>query len=325
MRHRASNLVSPALLALGLCAAQQAGAAPATVGGIAFDTDNATSTAVIVNGGYATPFGTALHSGTSASWTVGTSLGTLFQVPLFQQNYDPSQAVNGTPGTAVSLGQDPKYYTETVQNDADTIQLGWGGSFGVPNVTGVGSVPDLAIFEAATSEAFAVRVYGASSGWRDWRYTPYEDVYDSANDATPTLIDFSDFGLGDMEIVLALQITNLIAEDRVDTDAGANQHFGTVSFGTAGNPASGLVPTRYSSSQAAWVPFESDKFDPDIQYVVGLHNLLDSGTTGPLTAGPMGQPDNPPARDPTPAPLPPTWLLLAPLAAGLMVQRRAGR
>jgi len=109
-------------------------------------------------------------------------------------------------------------------------------------------------------------------GWSVWFYIPYENVYDSANDATPTLVDLdADLGLAGVTIN-AIELTSLVSVDTVETqisDTGLG--LGRVTFGGA---SGGFKPGRDSSSQRKWVPFESTKFDPDIQYVVGLHDLV---------------------------------------------------
>jgi len=290
---------------------------------VSFDPANATSTAIIVNGGYATPFGTALHSGTSPDWSVGTSLGALFQVPPFQFNYDPSQPVAGEPGSAVTLGHDERF-PKTWLNDRDAIRLGWGDGHGLGNGDGA----DLAIFEAATSEAFAVRLHGVDTGWSYWRYTPYLNEYDAANDATPTLIEFGDFGLGATEVVNALEIANLLDTDTVDTAIAGTVGlgYGTVYFGGSAQEDQNLTPARYSSSRSLWLPFESTKFDPDIQYAVGLHPIVQSGVPVELSATSAPARLMLPYRAATAMPEPGTLVLalaLLPLVARRAIRRNA--
>jgi hypothetical protein len=279
MPHNLARLLRVTMVAAPLLGAGSARSA--MVATVIFDPANAASTAIIVNGGYTTPFGTALHSGTSPDWSVGTSLGTLFQVPTFQFGYDPGQPVVGEPGSAVTLGHDERF-PKTWLNDRDAIRLGWGDGRGLGNGDGA----DLAIFEAATSEAFAVRLHGVDTGWSYWRYTPYLSEYDEANDATPTLIDFTDFGLGTTEIVNALEIANLLDVDTVDTALAGTLGlgYGTVYFGGSTSAGKDLTPARYSSSQLIWTPFESTKFDPDIQYAVGLRPIVQSGVPIALSA-----------------------------------------
>lgn len=76
---------------------------------------------------------------------------------------------------------------------------------------------DLAVFEAATSEAFALRVHRVGTGgeayWSAGYYTPYSSSRDpsaSANDTTPTLFDLGLMGLADGEVVNARELTNLL-------------------------------------------------------------------------------------------------------------------
>jgi len=249
--------------------------APVPVAGVPFNTANATSTAIIVSGGYSTDHGNALHSGTSPSWTIADSLGTRFLVPTFQSNYSAATPNRGLAGSAVTLGHDANF-PQTSSNPRDAIQLGWGAGFGLANQSG----KDLAIFEAATSEAFGVRLYLNALGWTNWRYTPDQNDYDGDNDATATLIEFDDFNDFDQDevwpgaVVTAIQICNLLVDDRVDTQILGTPLADAVGQGTVYfNGAAAFKPGRYSTSQGKWVPFEPTKFDPDIQYVVGLHDL----------------------------------------------------
>ncbi|AUB79969.1 hypothetical protein [Candidatus Thiodictyon syntrophicum] len=302
--------VPHALLALPLCSALSLApgsgrSAPASVAGIDFDTDNVTTSTDIVSGGYDTNHGTALHSGTSPSWTIPDSLGTRFLVPTFQSTYSADSATTGRPGSAVTLGHDANF-PPTSGNPRDAIQLAWSDGKGLANLPG----PDLAIFEAATSEAFGARLYLDTLGWTNWRYTPDHEVYSTDNDATATLIDFDDFNDFDVltdwpdAVVTAIQICNLLIDDLVDTQIEGTLGKGTVHFGGT----TGYLPGRYSSSQDKWVPFESTKFDPDIQYVVGLHDLV-AGSGGIIPPAPFTLPLSPlfapatQAAAPAPAPL----------------------
>jgi hypothetical protein len=264
-------LLSSSLLVL-LCAAD---AGAALVADVSFDPANATTTAEVKSMGYYTEWGRALPSDTSASWSVGTSLGTLFQRPTFQNGYSATGPVTGAAGTAVTIGQEPSFPDS--RSAREIIRL----TFGVGHGLADGSGDDLAIFEQATSEAFALSVHvalggdlGFSVGWRDWFYIPYEDAYDSDNDATPTLVDLgADLGLPGVTIN-AIELTSLAPDDTVEMQidgADPGLGWGRVTFGGA---SGGLTPARDSSSQRKWVPFESTKFDPDIQYVVGLHDLV---------------------------------------------------
>lgn len=279
-------------------------AAIVAVAGVTFDTANAVTSAIIVSGGYDTIHGPALHSGTSPSWTIPDSLGTRFLVPTFQSNYSADSANTGLPGSAVTLGHDANF-PQTSSNPRDAIQLGWDAGKGVANLAG----NDLAIFEAATSEALGARLYVDGSGWKNWRYTPYQNLYDTANDATATLIDFTDFGVGENAVVTAIEICNLLIDDRVDTLIEGALGQGTVHF----DGSALYQPGRFSTSQNTWVPFESTKFDPDIQYVVGLHDLA-AGSGGTIPAGSFTLPLSPlfvPATQAA-APAPSSLALLTP-------------
>lgn len=261
------------VLALALGVAPSAHAVPTTIATINFDTDNAVTTGYISGGGYVTDFDTGLHSGSSLDWSAGNALGTLFQVPTFQYNYSSSAPVHGEPRSSVTLGQDADF-PKMSGNERDIILLGWGAGNGLVNQAG----NDLAVFEQATSEAFAVRVHDTANGWSQWYQQIYENVglEPSAleNDTTPTLFDLSDLGLGPGAIINALEITNLLAGDTVGTSLGGGLGFGSVYFGGSSTPGQNYTPARYSSSQAQYVAYEAGKFDPDIQYVVGLHDLV---------------------------------------------------
>ena len=299
--------VARALIALTLCSALSlapGSGRAATVAGITFNPADAVTSAIIVSGGYATPWGVALHSGTSPSWTVPNSLGTRFQVPTFQSNYSAAASTTGLAGSAVTLGHDANF-PQTSSNPRDIIRLGWTDGQGIANLSG----NDLAIFEAATSEALGVRLHVDTQGWTTWRYTPYERLYDTLNDATATLIDFNAFGIGTSAVVTAIEICNLLITDRVDELIEGALGKGTLYF----DGSALYQPGRFSTSQDSWVPFEATKFDPDIQYVVGLHDLA-AGSGGAIPAASFALPLSPlfapatQAAAPTPSPL----VLLAP-------------
>jgi hypothetical protein len=314
-------------LAAGLMTAGPVAAVPYTIAGVDFDSDNATTTAIITGGGYNTPHGTALPSGTSPQWSVPPSLGTYFQVPTFQANYDPSNPVMGVPGTAVTLGQEPRFPLRPPPDERDIILLTWGGQ-GLGNVSGD---PDLAVFEAATSEAFAIRAHSlAGSGdaddyWTDWFYTPYESPYDVINDATATLVDLSGFGLSDGEVINALEITNLLPADTLDLLIDDQDDYGQVFFGGSPVPGQDFAPRRYSGSLGTWVEFEAGKYDPDIQYVAGLRAL--QGGSGHISAVALGGEPLAPRRVP-PATVPALGvpaLLVGGLVLMSAVRRRGSR
>lgn len=322
--------LSALVMSVGLYGAP-AIAAPYTIATINFDSANAVTTASISGGGYVTPFGTALHSGTSPDWSVPDSLGTHFQMPTFQAGYDPNAASFGAAGGAVTLGQDANF-PQTSLNERDIILLDWGSGNGLANQTG----NDLAVFEAATSEAYAIRVHSINGGgyWSTWYYLPYlsGDLGASAlaNDTTPTLFDFSALGLADDELVNAIEITNLLIDDTVgsllagETTLG----YGEVYFGGSTIPGQNYTPARYSSSQAAYVPFTAGKFDPDIQYVVGLHNLTLGGVPDTISALTSGVGDALPIRlaaTDLSVPVPAAWLLVLPGLFRLATRQQAVR
>ena len=222
-------------------------------------------------------------------------------------------------GTAVTLGQDPDF-PQTSTNPRDIIQLGWGSGTGLANAAG----HDLAIYEAATSEAFGVRLQVAGTAWTGWRYTPYQRPYDTLNDATLTLIEFDDFGVAGSAIVTALEITNLLVGDTVDTlIVAADLNPDGLGSGNLTFDGSGpYSPGRFSSSQGVWVPFEDTKFDPDIQYVVGLHSLS-SGAFATSSPASYSLPLSPRFAAATVVPVPPSLVLLVPGLAWAL--RRATR
>lgn len=333
-------IMAACLIAISL-AAGRGEAAMIEIGGVTFNTDNATVTATIESGGYYTVRGTALHSGTSPDWGTSTtplladdSLGTYFQVPTFQLQppYSPDQDVFGLPGSAVTLGQDANF-PETSMNERDIIRLGWGG-LALPN--GLGD--DLVIYEAATSEAFTIQAHivdssGDAVGWTGWYYRPYWEPADRpdssiANDTTPTLFDLSALDVGTNEYIDILEIANLLPDDTLGAEITAVTDHAPVFFHGETPPGETSYPLlRYSNSGGTFVGFADTKFDPDIQYAAGLHDvaLLGSGTgaTSPLhvTAG-LSFPERLAATG-SPAPAPGTPLLLIPLL-WLLARRTRG-
>ncbi|MHA1113146.1 MAG: hypothetical protein ACTSRY_01385, partial [Alphaproteobacteria bacterium] len=288
----------PAILGASF-AGGTAHATPVTVAGITFDTDDATTTASLVSGGYATAHGSGLWSGSTRDFPVASSVGTFFQRPTYQSGYDPSVPVFGGAGSSVTLGHDPKI--AGITNPRDTIQLTWGG-MEVSN----GAGDDLVIFEQATSEAFAIRVHDTGTGdWTGWFYQVFEPVFDAAADATPTLFDLSDLGLGVGAAIDAIEVTNLTEADRVDTEiSGTGLGYGFVDFGGG---AGGFAPARWSLSSGTYKSFEPGKYDPDIQYVAALRSV--------------GEPNT----DPIPAPAPPVTSIFAAAVLGLALMRRRAR
>ncbi|GAB4266761.1 PEP-CTERM sorting domain-containing protein [Deferrisoma sp.] len=242
-----------AALALGVLE-QPAHSLTFTVAGQTFDTANAVTNVTA-------PQGDPAHdSGASLKFPVDNTVGKLFN------DSNPAQS-------SLTLGG---------QGTRDIIQLTWGGKL-LPNADGF----DLAVYEQATSEAFAIRVrpydvLGQTTlDWTDWFYTPY-GADDFGADATITLFEFDELGLGAMAWIDAVQIANLLPGDRILTPGlGAPEGFddfpadgslgrGWVEFGGA---SGGPQPARWSTSSDQWKAFEDGKYDPDIVYVVGLHDV----------------------------------------------------
>jgi len=261
-----------AILAL-LCA--RSPAATVDVFGVVFDPANGTTQVSIESGGYTTPYGLALYSGGSDDWvpesTMGQSLGTYVQVPDFQAEYDPNNPRLGNTGSSITLGADPGI--AGLSNPRDVIFTRWADGYGLVNEAD----KDLAIFEKGTSEAYAIRVHNASTEtWSPWYFEIFEQTT-ATQFTTATLYDLSDLGVGLGEVINGIQITNLTAADTVATstlefDAGVELGYGEVIFGGG----SGFAPARRRSiPDNELKQYEAGKFDPDIQFVVGLHDIAD--------------------------------------------------
>jgi hypothetical protein len=221
--------------------------------------------------------------------------------------------VFGEAGTAVTLGAGDPGVPGLTQT-RNIIQLTFGEqSPGVANTLTNHSGFDLAIFEQHTTEAFAIRMHNAdgtggalNDGWSNWIYQVAETTFDAAADGAATLFELGDFGiLEEQDVIDMLEITNLTANDRIaltGTVLAPGFAEGEVVF----NAEAGLAPGRWSESAAAYKGFGADKFNPDIQYVVGLHNL-----------------NNPPSGNPPDNPVPAPGGALFVAAAALALLRRA--
>jgi len=313
-----------------------AGAATVTVFGVTFDPANGTTQAGIAGGGYATPYGTALYSGGSDDWVPpaaeGRSLGTYFQVPGFQPEYDPDIARLGDVGSSVSLGNDPKISHLT--NARDIISTRWDPLYGLENVEGpnMETINELAIFEKGTSEAYAIRVHNATTGaWTPWFYEIFNQT-DATQFTTPTEYDLSALGVGVGEMINALEITNLSPGDTVATSTGQLDGVIELGFGvvTFGGDVNGYAPARRRSLPNTELKlFEAGKHDPDIQFVVGLQDVQDITLLGladivsDLDANPNGfsVPERLPVA-PFATPIPPAVFLMLPALGVLVAARR---
>lgn len=318
-------------------------AATVSVFGVEFDPSNGTTQAWVTSGGYGLPNnGVGLFSGGSDDWVpqspnvpidapVGRSLGTYFLVPTFQPEYDGTEKF-GNVGSSVSLGADPKISELSNQgdideNDRDIIFTRWADGFGLANDDG----DDLAIFEKATSEAYAIRVHNWTEGaWTPWYYEIFNET-GPFDFATPTEYDLSDLGVGPGQVINGVEITNLNPDDEVVTSKGEFDGMTELGFGEVifGGSDTGYAPARRSSSApSGFKAYEEGKFDPDILFVVGLaaglteiddNNMVTSfdfgaaGASTPLRFGPT----------PAAVPVPPALILMLPAAGLIMSRRRA--
>lgn len=136
------------------------------------------------------------------------------------------------------------------------IQLDWGGAL-LSNRSG----NDLVVYESGNAdapEAFAVAV--RRQGQTDFTNFLYRfsTSYTPESELFATGFDLSDFGLGEGDAIDAIRIANLIGTDLV---SGDGQGFlGGQSTPTTGPQGGGLYP--------------SGRFDPDLAYVVGLHDVV---------------------------------------------------
>ena len=206
---RVSAISWRAMLAISawIVSAQVLGAT-VMVSGVTFDPSNGTTQASIVSGGYATPFGLALSSGGSDDWDDGQSHGTYFQVPTFQSEYDLGAARPGNVGSSVTLGSDPNS-SGAISSVRDIISTKWATGLGVTN--GVGN--DLAIFEKAISEAYAIRAHNVTTGM--WMPCYYGIFNQSDSDPTPREYDLTDLGVAAGQVIDVLETTNLDPDDTV--------------------------------------------------------------------------------------------------------------
>jgi len=252
-----------------------AGAAMVDVFGVIFDPANGTTQASISSGGYVTPWGPALFSGGSDDWvppeTMGQSLGTYFQVPTFQAEYDPDAARLGNPGSSVTLGSDPG--SATLTNTRDIIATKWADGVGLRNAAG----NDLAIFEKGTSEAYAIRAHNATTGtWTPWYYQIFNQT-SAIQFTTPTEYELTALGVAPGQVVDGLEITNLSPDDTVAISTGEFDGLVELGFGvvTFGGSLDGFAPARRRSAPDLNLKaFELGKHDPDIQFVVALNPLV---------------------------------------------------
>ncbi|HEY9607166.1 MAG TPA: choice-of-anchor D domain-containing protein [Allocoleopsis sp.] len=145
------------------------------------------------------------------------------------------------------------------------ILLNWGGQ-GLTNQAG----DDFVIYEngnAGAPEAFGVGVVSATTGQiSNYRYE-FANSFDDANVGAPndgqgvfsTGFDLSDFGIAPGDAIASIVIANLLPSDRV-----------------SGADGQGVLGSQYSYTpltQPGGQAFAADKFDPDITFVTGLHDV----------------------------------------------------
>jgi MYXO-CTERM domain-containing protein len=171
-------------------------------------------------------------------------------------HWSTNPATDGLPGqprTSITLGYDPTLdgdpdYPFEKGHWRDTIELTWSGML-LPNVSGA----DLAVFEQGSPEAFALKAHIFGNGWTDWYFkTPGPSLNNDGDTDDPhgqvTLFDLTDLLVAPGGRIDAVQIRNMRPADTVAVN-------GLVTFGENDNDT-------------------ATAFDPDIEYVVGLHPLV---------------------------------------------------
>ncbi|MFB2839074.1 PEP-CTERM sorting domain-containing protein [Floridanema evergladense] len=191
----------------------------------------------------------------SANSVVGGSIVSGSQnISGFAASFVENQTVGSILGfgsnTSVDLGN---------STNRGVIELNWGEGKSLANATG----KDFVVYENGSAtfgnlggpEAFAVAVRKVGQN------TFSEFLYQFSSGFEPSVFatgfDLSDFGLGENEEIDAIRIMNLIATDKVSNTDG--QGF------VGGN----FAPQTGSQGSGN---YESDKFDADITYVVGLNS-----------------------------------------------------
>jgi hypothetical protein len=245
-----------------------------TVRGVTFDSGSAVTTGAIVEGSYPDLVNgnPALYSSSSAfdffeapNTTVANHTASLFR-SWRSGLYAPARS-------NVTLGYDPALVDPNHPFNAthlrDTLQLTWGGSL-LGNTAG----NDLAVFEQASQEAFAVRARVSGGSFTGWYFNipgPRQDndgtLSSSSGHGSATLFDLADLGVGDGAFIDMVELRNMRPEDNVSNAGG----YGFVTFDAQ---LAGNKPHRTDGSL-----FPAGDFDPDIEYVVGLHHVLPPANT----------------------------------------------
>jgi hypothetical protein len=216
------------------------------LGAVAIATSPKPAAAATILGGFSWDEANAVKQGSIVSGREATSAFDAF----FPAN--PGKTVGailgfGTSNLAVDLGNN---------SSRSVIQLDWGGSL-LLNKTG----KDFVVYEPGNEnrpEAFAIAV--RKQGQTNFSNFLYQFSQTYTPDALmfATGFDLSDFGLGSDDAIDAIQIMNLLPSDRV-TDNGQG-FLGGQFAATTGSLGDG----EFSDSQ----------YDPDIAFVVGLHDVV---------------------------------------------------
>lgn len=244
----------------------------------------------------------SLALGALSAVAIATSLQPATAASLGGYTWNPANAVKsgfhvpGSENIKPLTGETPLDAANTVANaqglsgntlvelgDASKrsiIQLDWGGAL-LTNKTG----NDLVVYESGNAnapEAFAIAVRKqGSSSFTNFLYN-FSASYTPQSELFATAFNLNDFGLGEGDAIDAIQIANLLETDRV---SGDGQGFlGGQATPTTGPQGGG----QYSSG----------RFDADIAYAVGLHDVVAPTTServpepssilGLLTLGAIG-------------------------------------
>lgn len=193
------------------------------------------------------------------TWNPANAVTSGVQVPGSQNIVELSSpsALDAASTVAGAMGLSSNRLVELGNSTARSIlQLDWGGAL-LSNRSG----KDLVVYEsgnAGAPEAFSVAV--RRQGQTDFTNFLYQfsSSYNAETDLFATGFDLSDFGLGEGDAIDAIRIANLIATDRV---TGDGQGFlGGQNAPTTGPQGGGQ--------------YASGRFDADIAYVVGLHDVV---------------------------------------------------